>query len=1074
MDMVKPAAAILFLLACLAPLSAEGEFILFDTGKEGKASPGDVIENRAHWEQITEQKLSLSRYGEPAWYAVEIRSPLSRDAVLALKSPSLLGAYEWFRLTDEGPQLLEHYRDHTFALKRNVPYRAPAFLLPGQTRSGEIYLLRITPENKGNPGLRLLPIKEFERFWRIETSILAILFGAVALLALYNLILFLVIRDRNFLYFFIYAFLYLLYLFDLAGLIQVVLPFSDLPFFHSRVFSPFFGGLSMAAAALFVHHYFSDAQHIRWTRLLIPVIFVTSLVLSILALMPVPYRIPYTYGNIQAIFSSAVFLGLAIFFLIQGYRPAIPFLAAHFLVLAGTLLYSLTALGILPDTLITRQLNLFGPALQMILLSVAIAGRWNSLAIQRDLYHKSSIETLKKSEQVKDRFLANTSHELLTPLNGIIGLAEVIRIGASGTVTEEMNRNLSLIIRIGKDMASLVYDLLDFSRMKDRNLKFRLTSVDLGVMASHIVTVFEKQKNYPDIVLSADIPEDLPPVLADEVRLRQVLGNLVSNALKFTDSGEVRISAQQQNNRVEITVRDTGIGIPEEKLKTIFNAFEQLDTGDVKKYRGLGLGLAIAKQLVELQGGRIHAESSPGKGSRFTFTLPAAKGTESPSGSSLLEPPVDVEEVSEVEELVPEDLPTPDRDGDMTVLIVDDDPVNRKILSDYLLEKKLGIRTASSGEEALELIEREKPDLILLDVMLPGISGYECVKRIRKLYTLTELPVIIVTARHHPKDHIEGFSSGANDYIAKPFTQEELYARLGIYLQLADAGRSFMRFIPGEFLKIMGKENLSEIRPGDHKMHEMTILFADIRSFTTLSESMSPAETFRFLNSYLSRVVPLIRDAGGFVDKYIGDGIMALFPKSGEDAVRAAIAIQKEIIEYNIGRGRAGYVPIRTSIGIHSGNLMLGTVGDSRRLENTVISDAVNTASRMEGIAKRFDAPVLISQSTLLELEDPNAWQYRFLGKIRAKGKRDSVAMFEFLDGADAKLVELRRKTHTHFEQGVIAYNSRDFAGAAVFFEKVIRQDPRDRAARYYWQACKILNGKDLPAGWDGALEMKL
>jgi signal transduction histidine kinase/class 3 adenylate cyclase/ActR/RegA family two-component response regulator len=1062
--------ASLIVLLSASPLLAGDNFTLFDTGCGEGVSPSGVMDARSTWNEVPDDRPHFGDYNKPVWYAVEITERLTGDAVMSLKTPSQLGFFEWYRVTGKGPRMLESYHDYEFVLNRKTAYRAPAFLIPEGAGQGEIFLLRITPENRGTPELQIQPIREFERSYRIEAAVLAILFGAVALLALYNLILFLVIRDRNFLFFFIYAFIYLLYLFDLAGLTQVVLPFSDLWFFRSRVFSPFFGGLSMAAATLFVANYFKPAKRFTLFKPVLWMLLAGSLALSVLALLPLPYRAAYTFGNIQGIVLALSFLGMAVWFLVNGYRAAIPFLAAHVMVLLGTILYSLTALGLIPDNPLTRQLNLAGPALQMLLLSVAIAGRWNSLALQKERIQQASIEALKKAEKTKDLFLANTSHELLTPLNGIIGLTEVIRIGSSGPITPDMERNLSLIIKIGKDMTALVHDLLDFSRMKDRKLKFRISAVDLSVLAGHVVTVLQKQKNFPDIILSADIPEGLPPVLADEVRLRQILGNLVSNALKFTDTGEVRISAREKNGKVEISVRDTGIGIPEEKLETIFKAFEQLDSGDVKKYRGLGLGLAIARQLIEQQGGTIHAESVPGQGSLFTFTLPAAKGIEAEDNSSSLI--VGINESEEPEELLP--LDTPANEGEMTVLIVDDDAVNRKVLTEYLAEKKLGIRTATSGEQALEMIKAGKPDMVLMDVMLPGMTGYDCVRQIRELHSLTELPVIIVTARHHPKDHVEGFASGANDYLAKPFTQDELFARLGIYLQMASAGRSFMRFIPGEFLKIMGKENLSDIQPGDHRMHEMSILFADIRSFTTLSESMTADETFKFLNSYLSRVVPLIRAEGGFVDKYIGDGIMALFPRSGEDAVRAAIAMQKEIIDYNLGRGRAGYIPIRTSIGIHSGNLMLGTVGDARRLENTVISDAVNTASRMEGIAKRFDAPILISQSTLLELEDPNSWHYRFLGKIRAKGKKDSVAMFEFLDGADPVIIELRRKTHTNFEQGVIAYNSRDFEGAAGHFEKVIRLDAKDKAARYYYQACLQFKGKEVPPGWDGALEMKL
>jgi two-component system sensor histidine kinase ChiS len=263
-------------------------------------------------------------------------------------------------------------------------------------------------------------------------------------------------------------------------------------------------------------------------------------------------------------------------------------------------------------------------------------------------------------------------------------------------------------------------------------------------------------------------------------------------------------------------------------------------------------------------------------------------------------------------------------------------------------------------------------------------------------------------------------------------------------------------FIPQEFLRLLKKKTVMDLKLGDHLKQEMTIFFSDIRQFTELFESLSPEEGFKFINSYLTRIVPLIEQFGGFVDKYIGDAIMALFPQSnGADmAVRAAIEIQTRIHEYNNHRAKCGYRPLDIGVGIHTGTLILGVVGVHNRMQNTVISDAVNLASRVEGLTKAFGVSMAISGQTFQNLEHPEEYMFRYLGNVKVKGKGEPTRVYEILNGIDREILEKKRKTNTLFEQGLFCFVQKKYAEALGYFTRVLDILPDDLAANIYMRHC--------------------
>jgi class 3 adenylate cyclase len=261
---------------------------------------------------------------------------------------------------------------------------------------------------------------------------------------------------------------------------------------------------------------------------------------------------------------------------------------------------------------------------------------------------------------------------------------------------------------------------------------------------------------------------------------------------------------------------------------------------------------------------------------------------------------------------------------------------------------------------------------------------------------------------------------------------------------------AYSRFVPREILQYLGKDSITQVKLGDQVQREMTVLFSDIRSFTSLSEQMTPQDNFNFINAYLGRVSPIIRKHHGFIDKYIGDAMMALFPGSTDEAVRAAIEMQREVVHYNSQRTAKGYQPLRIGIGLHRGSVMLGTVGEDKRMEGTVISDAVNLASRLEELTKSYGAAIVVSENTLFSLEQPARYNFRFLDKVKVKGKSHLVSVFEIFDGDPEALIELKLKTRTDFEKGLLHYHSQEFREAIGYFNNVLEQNPEDKAAQVY------------------------
>lgn len=625
-------------------------------------------------------------------------------------------------------------------------------------------------------------------------------------------------------------------------------------------------------------------------------------------------------------------------------------------------------------------------------------------------------ETLKRVDKLKDQFLANTSHELRTPLNGIIGLSESLL----EKITDKKHRiDLSMIISSGKRLASLVNDILDFSKLKNHEISLLTKSIDLRSLLEIVIPIHRPSLlGKASLKLENCISPELSTVEADENRLQQIFHNLIGNSIKFTESGHVRVEAREkmngkpENTMIEVMVSDTGIGIPKHKRDAIFQEFEQVDGSAQREFAGTGLGLSISKRLVELHGGEMWVESEVGQGTVFHFTLPVSS-----SNADRVRNPVSVarstpsrvdvrnfaSKTGKIQIPINSQRLTPNFEtSTVNILIVDDEPINQQVLKNHLENENYHIQSAMNGTEALKLLN-DYPhfDMILLDVMMPRMSGYEVCQKIREQYLPSELPVIMVTAKDQTHELVEGFSLGANDYLSKPFSKAEFLARLKTHLNLHQINRTTRRFVPQAFLRALGKESIVDTQLGDQRSQEVTVLFTDIRDYTSLSESMTPEENFRFVNAYAGRMGPIIQSNGGFVHQYLGDGIMAIFQNSPEDALKAALRMQETLVIYNQERISQERRPIKVGMGLHTGPLVMGIIGDQYRTEAATISDTVNTASRMEGLTKDFVANILISEESYRGISNKDDFNFRYLGKVNVKGKQKAIGVYECVEGEE-------------------------------------------------------------------------
>ena len=410
-----------------------------------------------------------------------------------------------------------------------------------------------------------------------------------------------------------------------------------------------------------------------------------------------------------------------------------------------------------------------------------------------------------------------------------------------------------------------------------------------------------------------------------------------------------------------------------------------------------------------------------------------------------------------------------------TILTVDDTPSNLSLITG-LLRDTYRTKVATSGVKALEIIgSGDPPDLVLLDIMMPGMDGYEVCRRMKTEQSGRDIPVIFLTAMTQSDSEQKGLELGAVDYITKPISPPILLARVQTHLRLKEANdllrdharvlealvaertrelsetnRALSRFVPQATLQALGKEGIHEVRLGDHVYGDMTIMFTDIRSYTTLSETMTPGELFDFTNDYHNRMTPIIRQHAGVVQQFQGDGVMSVFPRSADDGVMAAIELQRAVSRYNEESRSGARGLLRVGIGLHTGPLMMGIIGDDERWEPTITSDAVNSAARIENLTKYYDVSVVVSEATFNALRDPERYHHRFLDSVMVEGKLQPLSIHEVFDADPQDLLERKASTASILKQGQGLYFEGNFVEAVKRFAEILKVLPDDTITKHY------------------------
>lgn len=379
-------------------------------------------------------------------------------------------------------------------------------------------------------------------------------------------------------------------------------------------------------------------------------------------------------------------------------------------------------------------------------------------------------------DKIKDEFLSNTSHELKTPLNAIVNITATILNGVEGPVTERQAQNLAIVLGSGRRLTHMVNELLDYSKMKHGDITLYKSNLELKDIVDSVIGIHSFLIGDKSILLINRVAPNFPPVLADGNRLIQILHNLVDNAIKFTEQGEIDISARIVHEWVEVRVADTGIGMTPDLQSRIFTAYEQADNVENHSHGGTGLGLSITKKLVELHGGNINVESTIGKGSVFIFTIPVSDSSSnqmigqtsnkllSYKDSSFSNPEYPIYIQGKINQ---------------PILVVDDDFANLQAMINLFKLEGYSIVVVNRGQLALEELSKNADFfLVILDITMPDISGYEVLSKIRERFTPFELPVLMLTAKNRVTDMKMSMDNGANDYVGKPFEAEELMARV--------------------------------------------------------------------------------------------------------------------------------------------------------------------------------------------------------------------------------------------------------------------------------------------------------
>jgi signal transduction histidine kinase/class 3 adenylate cyclase/two-component SAPR family response regulator len=617
-----------------------------------------------------------------------------------------------------------------------------------------------------------------------------------------------------------------------------------------------------------------------------------------------------------------------------------------------------------------------------------------AIAVQQaNLYQtmRQQAEKLIELDRAKTEFFQNISHEFRTPLTLMLGPLETVVSQKQGLSSEQS----SIALRSSRRLLRLVNQLLDLQRLDAGQMRSSFQACDLVDFVHQIVETFRAYCEKKGIQLVAAL-SPCEPVYLDLEKFDKVVYNLLSNAMKFTPAGgTITVSLESADDRVSLTVRDTGIGIREDQIAVLFERFRQAEGSVNRRYEGTGLGLALVKELVEIHGGQVQVSSVYGEGSAFALMLPIGCDHLDPSQILNEQGELQVSRAAvefadidtELQSLEPEENPIDEANATgKRVLVVEDTADLRHYVAGILRSQGYRVFTARDGEEGFQMAQLHQPNLILTDLMMPKVSGLELIRMVRLDEDLLGTPIILLTAKADDDTRLEGVEHGADAYLSKPFSDRLVIAEVKNLLALKDKEQRMVelnqyltesvlkRFLPPSLVQRAAKGTLSlDLRP-EPKM--VTVLFSDIVGFTQLSNTLRSKKVAEILNEYLTEMTRAVFKNGGTVDKFMGDAILALYGAPEEltpnEQVRRAIGTARDMhssLELLNEKWTAQGLPkLEFRCGIHQGTAVVGMFGGEERSDYTAVGPCVNIAARLQTAAQ--PGQILISAAVADYLEE--------------------------------------------------------------------------------------------------------
>jgi len=691
--------------------------------------------------------------GSRSWLLELAYPPLDQ---LDLYLPDAQGKFQLAQRTgDSLPFASRQIKHHNYLFELDLPPYQPQ----------RVYL-RLQSQGSIQAPLSLWAPNAYLEEQPARNYVLGIIYGVLLVMLIYNLFIFLSVRDASYLY-------YILYIASF-GLYQVSVNGAGIEYFWpnnpwwANAATPFLIGSAALFGCQFARSFLHTAAHSPWVDRTLLLMMASGVGVMVLALT-VSYALSLRLATYLALLFTVVIFVAGVLAWLRGMGVARYFIIAWSAFLLGGAINSLMVLGYLPNVFLTMYASQIGSALEVGLLSLALADRINAMKEERARILQDSgrkLEALNQqlanSNRLKDEFLATVTHELRTPMNGVIGSLELMQ---TVSLDAELAQYQATAASSARDMMRMVNDILVLSELQAGKLypqrqPFSLRGLLDGLRAQHAPRAEDKGLRF-----IMDLDESLPDTLeGDAGKLAQSIGDLLDNAIKFTAHGEVRLRIRRAGTRpdslpLSIEVIDTGVGFSVPQEAGLYQRFHQLDGSMTREYGGLGIGLAICRQLVDLQGGSLSHESQPGQGSCFQLHVPL----------TLPRPVVVQPSLASITH-----AQAVRRPEQCTVLVVEDNLINQLVIRGMLLKLGYRVRCAGNGAEALKVLQRESVDAVLLDCQMPVMDGFATCRALRTLTGCAELPVLAITAHSHSGDRERCLAAGMNDYLAKPLKFEVL------------------------------------------------------------------------------------------------------------------------------------------------------------------------------------------------------------------------------------------------------------------------------------------------------------